>query len=105
MEGRARLEDEKLEQEEMQRNRDIKEIERLLKNQNGELTKKEIAKMEKKLEKAQQQAARVAMLREQNERKENERLKQEKEDAVKRAKEKEMDAVWQKERDEKKKRI
>ena len=64
MEGRARLEDEKLEQEEMQRNRDIKEIERLLKNQNGELTKKEIAKMEKKLEKAQQQAARVAMLRE-----------------------------------------
>ena len=45
------------------------------------------------------------MLREQNDRKEGERIRQEKEDAIKRAKEKEMDAVWQKERDEKRARI
>ena len=51
-EARARAEDAKLEQEEMQRNRDINEYERILKNP-GELTKKEVIKMEKKLEKAQ----------------------------------------------------
>ena len=66
--ARARAEEEKLDRQEIENNRAIQEMEKMLKDSNrAGLTKKEVQKMEKKLEKCQQQAARLAMQREMRE--------------------------------------
>ena len=53
---RNRGEEAKLEQQEVERNQHVQQLEHALKNTAG-LTKKEVQKMEKKLEKAQMAAA------------------------------------------------
>ena len=54
---RARAEEEKLDREEIKNNQAIREMENILKDSNRQnLNKKEVLKMEKKLEKAQMQA-------------------------------------------------
>ena len=59
--ARARAEEEKLDRQEMENNQAIREMENLLKDSNrAGLTKKEVQKMEKKLEKAQMAAERLA---------------------------------------------
>ena len=73
------MEEQKLDQQEIENNEMIKELENGLKESNrGNLSKKEIQKMEKKLEKAQMQANQLARIREMREQKEAQRLKQEK---------------------------
>ena len=99
---RARLEEQKLDQQEIENNEVIKELENGLKDSNrANLSKKEIQKMEKKLEKAQMQANQLARIREMREQKEAQRLKQEKLDQQRLEEEAEAEAIAQKRRQEK----
>ena len=79
-------------------------MEKMLKASNREnLTKKDILKMEKKLEKAQMQAGRLAMIREQRERKDAEREAREKQEAVRKELEAEEEAEREVKREAKRK--